>query len=159
MQVIKNEQPVEGSWTHLGDEEPVKTSPCTVSLGRWLKEREELLRSPSPVGVRLSSADAPETLATDLQAIALIVLDMHPFADGRSFTQARIIRGQLGYSGELRVRGDFLRDQMFFLSRVGVDAFEFPDDVDIQDRLKAFQEFTVTYQAAADARQPVCSLR
>lgn len=159
MKVIKNGQPEEKSWTHLADEEPSQTGPCTVSLARWLQEKEELLKSPNAVGVRLSAADAPESLATDLDAISLIVLDMHPFTDGRPFTQARILRDKLGYPGEIRARGDFLRDQMFFLSRVGVDAFELPENVDLQDRLKAFEEFTVTYQAAADARRPVYTLR
>ena len=158
MKVIKNGQPVDKSWTHLTDDDPSQTGPCTVSLARWLLEKEQLLKSSSAVGVRLSAADAPESLATDLDAISLIVLDMHPFTDGRPFTQARILR-DFGYQGEIRARGDFLRDQMFFLSRVGVDAFEFPEDVDLQDRLKAFEEFTVTYQAAADARRPVHTLR
>lgn len=158
MKVIKNGQPVEKSWTHLTDEEPSQAEPCTVSLARWLLEKEQLLKSSSAVGVRLSAADAPESLATDLDSISLIVLDIHPFTDGRPFTQARILR-DIGYQGEIRARGDFLRDQMFFLSRVGVDAFEFPEDVDLQDRLKAFEEFTVTYQAAADSRRPVHTLR
>ena len=158
MKVIKNGQPVDKSWTHLTDDDPSQTGPCTVSLARWLQEKEDLLKSSSGVGVRLSAADSPESLATDLDAISLIILDMHPFTDGRPFTQARILR-DFGYQGEIRARGDFLRDQMFFLSRVGVDAFEFPEDVDLQDRLKAFEEFTVTYQAAADARRPVHTLR
>jgi uncharacterized protein (DUF934 family) len=44
---------------------------------------------------------------------------------------------------------------MFFLSRVGVDAFEFPEGTDLQDRLKAFDEFSVTYQAASDTPEPL----
>jgi len=159
MKVIKHGQSAESGWTHLAEEEPCRPGPCTVSLARWLKEKAELLHTATSVGVRLSAADAPETLANDLNEISLIVLDMGQFTDGRSFTQARIISERLGFTGELRVRGNFLRDQMFFLNRVGVDAFEFPEAIDLQDRLKAFQEFTVTYQAAADSRQPVYTMR
>jgi uncharacterized protein (DUF934 family) len=48
-----------------------------------------------------------------------------------------------------------VRDQIFFLGRVGVNAFEFPEGTDLADRLKAFKEFTVTYQAAVDTREPL----
>ena len=80
---------------------------------------------------------------------------MATFTDGRAFSQARLLRDRHGYAGELRARGDFLRDQMFFLRRVGVDAFEFPEGTNLQDRLKAFEEFSVTYQAAVDNPEPL----
>ena len=73
---------------------------------------------------------------------------MHPFTDGRSFTQARDLRLRLGYSGEIRARGDFLKDQIYFLHRLGVNAFELDNDLSIEDGRCALTEFTVTYQTA-----------
>jgi uncharacterized protein (DUF934 family) len=155
MTVIKNGQPAASAWQHLADDEQPGGGPFTVNLTRWLESGKNLAELGQPVGVRLAAADDPEALAGDLAALSLIVLDMAAFTDGRPFSQARLLRDRYGYAGELRARGDFLRDQMFFLSRVGVDAFEFPEGTDLQDRLKAFAEFSVTYQAASDTPEPL----
>jgi uncharacterized protein (DUF934 family) len=155
MKVIKNGQPAANTWQHLEDGDQPGDAPFTVTLGRWLESGKSLSALGQPFGVRLAAADDPEALAGDLPALSLIVLDMAVFTDGRPFSQARLLRERYGYTGELRARGDFLRDQMFFLSRVGVDAFEFPEGTDLQDRLKAFDEFSVTYQAASDTPEPL----
>lgn len=156
MSVIKNGLPVSDPWVHLDNEViPDGRNPFTVTLARWLGHKAELVTHGQPVGVRLAAADAPEALASDLDTLPLIVLDMHLFTDGRAFSQARLLRDRLDFTGEIRARGDFLRDQMYFLQRVGVDAFEFPEGSDLDDRLKAFSEFTVTYQAAADTAEPL----
>ncbi|RQW81962.1 MAG: DUF934 domain-containing protein [Methylococcus sp.] len=155
MTVIKIGQPAASAWQHLADDEQPGGGPFTVSLTRWLESGKTLSASGLHVGVRLAAADDPEALANDLATLSLIVLDMAAFTDGRPFSQARLLRDRYGYTGELRARGDFLRDQMFFLSRVGVDVFEFPEGTDLQDRLKAFDEFSVTYQAASDTPEPL----
>ncbi|MDD1649357.1 MAG: DUF934 domain-containing protein [Methylococcaceae bacterium] len=155
MTVIKDAQGIDNFWTHIDDDALLPSGAITVSLKRWMRERDDLLRRDEAVGVRLAPSDAPETLGEDLPALPLIVLDMAPFTDGRSFTQARILRERLGFAGELRALGDFLRDQIFFLGRVGVNAFEFPEGTDLADRLKAFKEFSVTYQAAVDTQEPL----
>lgn len=155
MTVIKNGQPAASVWQHLEDDEQPGATPFTVSLTRWLESGKNLAELRQPVGVRLAAADDPAALAGDTASLSLIVLDMATFTDGRAFSQARLLRDRHGYAGELRARGDFLRDQMFFLRRVGVDAFEFPEGTDLQDRLKAFEEFSVTYQAAVDNPEPL----
>lgn len=156
MTVIKNGEISRNLWVHIGDEDThAAEGSFTVSLARWQAEKASLAQCGNPVGVRLIATDEPEALADDLARLPLIVLDMNPFTDGRTFSQARLLRERMGYSGEIRVCGDFLRDQMFFLQRVGVDAFEFPEGIDLADRLKAFQEFSVTYQSAADNPVPL----
>lgn len=155
MTVIKNGQPSDNAWLHLDDEEEPGASPYTVSLERWQRDKGELVRHGLAVGVRLNPSDSPDLLADDLATLPIVVLDMGPFTDGRSFSQARILRERLGFAGEIRARGDFLRDQMFFLNRVGVNAFEFPSGADLNEQMKAFQEFSVTYQAATDTKEPL----
>ena len=155
MTVIKDGAIAANGWTHVADGEALPAGAITVSLQRWQAEKAQLLPRRQTAGVRLMAADDPETLKDDLPHLGLIVLDMAAFSDGRVFSQARLLRERFGYTGELRARGDFLRDQMFFLARVGVNAFEFPGNTDLEDRLKAFQEFSVTYQAAADNREPL----
>ena len=153
MAIIKNGSITQNTWRHLGNDEPATGSNITVSLDRWLSEHGQLVSG--PLGVRLASDSDLNKIASELDQIPLIVLEMAAFTDGRVFSQARLLKERMGFKGELRVIGDYLRDQMFYLSRVGVDAFEFPEGTDLEDRLTAFREFTVTYQGAVDEPRPL----
>lgn len=154
MTLIKNGVITTNDWQHLPDDAPLPASgKVTVTLHRWLSD-QSLLRD-TVEGIRLAPEDDLGLLKDALPTLKLVVLDMTAFTDGRSFSQARLLRDRLGFAGEIRVRGDFLRDQMFYLSRSGVTAFEFPEDTHLEDRLLAFKEFTVTYQAASDTPDPL----
>ena len=59
---------------------------------------------------------------------------------------AHLLRERYGYEGEIRAIGTFLRDQLYYLQRSGFNSFELPAGQDLQDALKAFDEFTVTAQ-------------
>lgn len=155
MAIIKDGGIVGDDWRHVEDGAALPEGKATVSLKRWQAEKADLAGRAAPLGIRMGPADAPEDLAGDLDRFALIVFDVAQFTDGRVFSQARLLRERYGYKGELRARGLFLRDQIFFLARVGVNAFEFPEGTDLEDMLHAFGEFTVTYQAAADIREPL----
>lgn len=155
MALIKDGGIIGDDWRHAADDEVLPEGKATVSLKRWLAERDILLEHGAPLGLRLGAADPVETVAPDLGCFEVVVLDMAHFTDGRAFSQARLLRERYGYAGELRARGDFLRDQMFFLARVGVNAFEFPEGTDLEDKLRAFGEFSVTYQAASDDPRPL----
>ena len=74
------------------------------------------------------------------------------FTDGRAYSQARLLRGRLGFTGELRASGDVLRDQLLFMQRCGFDAFAVGERAVAEDWLKAFREFDVFYQPAEDHR-------
>jgi uncharacterized protein (DUF934 family) len=96
-----------------------------------------------------------EELARDLEGVALVRVVLPKFTDGRAYTLARLLRSRLAFAGELRVTGDVLRDQLFYLARCGFDAFELPEGADVSDALRAFADFTVTYQPAADHDEPI----
>ena len=150
MTMIKDGVIAANDWQHITDDETLPvTGKITVTIQRWLAEQG------SAKGVRLEAADNAELLRDKLANLELIVLDMAVFTDGRPFSQARLLRDRLGYTGEIRARGDFLRDQMYYLSRVGVNSFEFPENTDLKDRLQAFEEFTVNYQASSDMAEPL----
>ena len=150
MHIIKDGRIVEDRWRHLTDEETTpERTPFTVSLGRWNSQRDAL-RQPGLVGgVRLGAADRPEGLGSDLSNLPLIVLQFDSLRDGRSFSYARILRERLDYTGEIRARGEFIRDQVFYLSRLGVDSFEFADDAAAKRALPALMDFSAVYQPAA----------
>ena len=149
MHIIKDGRIVEDRWHHLTDDEVPGSTPFTVSFARWTSQRNELLPNRNVVGVRLGAADKPEDLVADLSELPLIVLQFDSLRDGRSFSHARILRERLGYAGEIRARGEFIRDQVFYLSRLGVDSFEFADDAAATRALPALMDFSAVYQPAA----------
>lgn len=143
MQIIKNKQLIENHWTYLDDDAPVVAGNICVSLPRWQAEKEQLSKHAGNLGVRLSSTDDIANLGTDLGLFALIELNFADFTDGRSFTQAYLLRNRYGFQGEIRAIGKYLADQAFYLSRVGVNAFN-PEN--LQQTHATLDDFTVFYQ-------------
>jgi uncharacterized protein (DUF934 family) len=89
------------------------------------------------------------SISADLSSFKLIELDFPVFADGRSFSQARLLRSRYGYQAEIRAVGRYMTDQIFYLQRVGVDAFELDNPKDIEHALVASNDFSVRYQASS----------
>ena len=155
MHIIKDGALVADETRHLADDEAPAAGAFTVSLARWQQDKESLKATGGSLGVRLNGADSLEGLAADLPHLALVVVEFPSLADGRGFSLARLLRDRYGYAGEIRARGDFIRDQIYFLGRVGVNAFEPAHGTDLQALLPALTEFSVNYQAAADHKQPL----
>jgi uncharacterized protein (DUF934 family) len=153
--VIKHRQIVEDRWQHLADDADLPAGPVIVSLARWQRERKMLLERSDPVGVRLPNTADVADLAEDLPVLEVVALEFPKFADGRAYSQARLLRERHGYRGEIRAVGDVLRDQLFFMARSGFDAFEVRADRSLEDALAAFDEFTESYQPAVDQSQPL----
>lgn len=147
MEIIRNQKIVTDAWQHLADDAAVPAEgDVTVSLARWTSEREALAARTGQTGVRLRPADEPDALVGDLEALPLIAIEFPKFTDGRGYTTARLLRERHGYQGELRAIGHVLRDQLFYMHRVGFDAFELAPGKSLTDALEAFSEFSVTYQ-------------
>jgi uncharacterized protein (DUF934 family) len=146
MQIIKDKQIVEDSWSYLADDDELKAGNISVSLARWKQDKQQLLAQDGKLGVRIEPADAVDDIAPDLKDIQLIELDFPDFADGRLFSHAWLLRGRYNYQGEIRATGHFMPDQVFYLARVGVNAF-YPKKVeDLPLVLSHLHEFTVNYQ-------------
>jgi uncharacterized protein (DUF934 family) len=158
MPLIKGGRFVADPWRHLADDEPVpEGARVTISHARWLKERDALAALPAQLGLRLPNDVAVAKLAGDLDRFALIVLTFPRFTDGRAYSQARLLRGRMGFTGELRADGDVLRDQLLFMRRCGFDAFAVAERALFEDWLHAFREIDVFYQPAED--RPASLLR
>ncbi len=125
-----------------------------VPLSMWLSRRDELI-SRGEVGVWLSDTDEPELVAQDLHLFKVVAVDFPKFAVGRGYSTAALLRTRYGYQGELRAIGDVLRDQMFYLARVGFDAFSVRPDRSISDALQALNDYSVTYQGSVAQTQPL----
>ena len=155
MQVIKNRSIVDDSWQLLEMDDTLVTGDIIVPLARWLAEQEALQAHNGQVGVLISGGDNLEPLKKQLGQIPLIALSFERFADGRSYSYARLLRERFHFKGELRAVGDVLRDQLNYMKRCGFDSFVMREDQDIQDALRAFDEFSEHYQTAADQAQPI----
>jgi uncharacterized protein (DUF934 family) len=160
--VIRNGRVVGDTWQVLvlteGEKpESVKLpeGALAVTLAVWKARREELLARSTPLGVRLDTSDDPAEIAADLQRIALVAVHFPKFADGRGYSTARLLRERFGYRGELRAIGDVGRDQLFYLARVGFDAFLIPEGRDVQEVLEAFADLPETYQGSTDQLLPL----
>ncbi|MEX0644485.1 MAG: DUF934 domain-containing protein [Parvularculaceae bacterium] len=99
-----------------------------------------------------NDADVTEVVDS-LYKFSAIVLDFPTFRDGRAYSQARLLRERCGYRGEIRARGEVLRDQAYFMARAGFDAFEI-DAASAAAFSAALGEFSVVYQPAADSAEP-----
>ena len=157
--LVKNGQACGDPFVAVADGATLPPAPVIVSLERFAAEKTALLGRGLPLGVRLETGDSPESLGGDVQKLALIVLHVPHFKDGRAYSWARLLRTRLNYSGELRVSGHVLKDQLAFYARVGVDAFELPDAFPLADIDAALHEISDVYQPSVDGRTTILELR
>ena len=153
--IIRDREIVADDWITVGDDEPIPNGDVIVSWERWLADGEAILARPGRIGVRINGEHDARDLTRDLQQFALVVIEFPTYADGRGYSHARILRDQLGFSGELRASGNVLRDQIFYLARVGFNAFESDGGKSLESVLEGLNDFSVTYQAAADEPRPL----
>ncbi|MGB1222224.1 MAG: DUF934 domain-containing protein [Alcanivoracaceae bacterium] len=125
-----------------------------VPLAVW-QAQKEALKARGDIGVCLDPGEEPEALADDVSALPLVAINFPAFKDGRGYSYARELRTRFGFTGELRAVGDVLRDQLFYLWRVGFNAFEVRDDRDIQEALSGLKDYTVTYQGDVHDPRPI----
>jgi uncharacterized protein (DUF934 family) len=157
MRIIDKElQVVEDDWQVIADDDDLPAEgDIIVSVARWQKERDALIARKGRLGLKINGDTPVEAIAADLDRFELVALEFPKFADGRCFSHARLLRERNAYSGELRAVGDVVRDTIDFMRRCGIDTFALRPDKNAEDALKAFTEFSLRYQAAADGAVPV----
>lgn len=99
-----------------------------------------------------------EDLGCDVSGFNTIILEFPAFKDGRAYSQSRLLRDRIGYTGEIRARGDVLRDQLHYMVRCGVSEFEFAGPTaDGADA--ALRELSFVYQTSSDGAAPAWKRR
>jgi uncharacterized protein (DUF934 family) len=160
MPVVKDGRIVEDRWVHIADGEDIPMDAAIiVGADRWLADRASLVHRNAETGIRLRNDQSPEDLGEDLYRFGVVALEFPAFKDGRAYTQARLLRERYRFDGEVRAYGDVLRDQLLFMQRCGIDAFEIRKPEDAEAFAAAVGEISVFYQPAADTRHPVSALR
>lgn len=159
--IIKDKAIINDDWQvfKLADGESAETTvvpagKTLVPLSVWLAQKSTLA-SRADIGVWLASDERAESLKEDVATLPLIAIDFPTFADGRGYSIAYQLRTRLGFEGELRAIGDVLRDQLFYMARVGFNAFATREDRSIEDALKGLTDFSETYQFAWDQKTPL----
>jgi uncharacterized protein (DUF934 family) len=148
--ILRRRELVADEWAYLGEASAaqaliVPLSALRAEAARWRDWSGRL-------GVILAPADAPEELAAELPRLALIALEFPNPGDGRGYSQARLLRGRLGFRGELRAVGAGVKqDQVFLLVRCGFDALELAPGEDPQAARRAWRRYTVGYQPGSPA--------
>ena len=126
-----------------------------LSLTQWLalnpSERDQR-SSQGPIGLILMPTDDPLQLHGALAGVAMIGVEFAKFNDGRGYSIATLVRGRLGYSGEVRAVGDVLADQIFAMARCGFNEFALRGDQDGELAKRALKSFPAVYQWGADGR-------
>ncbi|NMM26844.1 MAG: DUF934 domain-containing protein [Glaciimonas sp.] len=160
-QIIKNKAIVSDDWIILRLTEDQSAETVSVTDGRvivplqvWQAQKNTLQNRPE-LGVWFASDERPEALQGEVDRFSVIAVDFPKFTDGRGYSIAYNLRARLGYRGELRAIGDVLRDQLFYMQRVGFDAFAPRADRSIEDALKGLFDFSETYQTSWDEKSPL----
>lgn len=159
--IIKNKAIVEDDWVVLRLTEEEQPETATVAAGKvivplkvWFAQRDKL-QDRADLGVWIASDERPEDLKDDIGKFSVIAVDFPKFADGRGYSIAYNLRARLGYTEELRAIGDVLRDQLFYMQRVGFDAFAPRADRSIEDALKGLSDYSEVYQISMDQKSPL----
>lgn len=146
---------VEDAYVLVADDQDLPAGDLILSLARFQADGEGLLSDGRRVGVKLQADQEIEALAYDLPRLSVVALDFPKFGDGRSYSNARLLRERYGFKGQVRAVGDVLREQAGFLLRVGFDAFEPADGASSNEWQAATQRYRHVLQRAADGRAPV----
>ena len=141
------------SWRRLDDAEPLPsigeeasadTAPLALSLPRFLGHAAA--GGEGVAGVWLAPNDDVLTLAPWLGRLQLVAVGFPAYTDGRGYSQARRLRRRLGFTGEIRAYGDVRLDQVLFMMRSGIDAFELETSPEPSLLHRAVSRYRTSYQ-------------
>ena len=148
--ILRRGEIIADDWEYLGEEPPGGSESIIVPFAE-LRDNAAAWRAwRGRLGVRIGPADRVEQLVEDLPHLALIALEFPGPGEGRGYTQARLLRDRYGFKGELRAVGAVKQDQVFFMSRCGIDTFELAAGEDVEMAQRALQRFSVVYQPARE---------
>lgn len=144
--ILRRREIVADDWAYPGEAAPAGT-PLIIPLAAL---RTGPQAGQLPLGVLLAPADAVEELAPVVAHLALVAVEFPDGGDGRGYSQARLLRTRLGFTGELRAVGAGVRqDQVFLMARCGFDSLQLAPGVDPRAAQRALTRYTVAYQPGA----------
>lgn len=159
--LIKDGVIAENTWAFIAKAEgeaaavAVPAGQVLIPLAVWLAQKAQL-QNRTDIGVWIDSDEAAELIGEDANRFAVIGINFPGFMDGRPFSTARLLRERYGFKGELRATGNFIRDQLCYLRRCGVNAFAFSNpEANLDEAVKSLNDLQEYYQAAVDQPLPL----
>jgi uncharacterized protein (DUF934 family) len=159
MPLVKAGRIVADEFVRLSDDTPLPAAGAVLVPHTRLLADPDLARRSAPTGVIWPNDRKVADLAPHVGRLALVALVFPTFKDGRAYSQARILREQYGFDGELRATGHVLRDQFVFMLRAGFTAFEVTKQADAAAFVETTRRYSVFYQPTGDGRPTVREAR
>ena len=104
----------------------------------------------TPLGKVLGPAVGKQNIGRAVEIIIETYIELRAqgesFADGRAFSQARLLRERFSFQGDIHAQGEVLRDQLSFMQRCGVSQFRLAEREDTELALSAFADISKNYQ-------------
>lgn len=144
-------------WVRVEDTEQLTQLGDNKAILPWelfAQQQDELLTVDAELAVAIPNSLDVAELEPLLDRLAVIAVDFPSFADGRAFSQARLLR-RAGYKGQIRAGGDVTWDRLRFMHRCGIDAMDIAEDRFSPEMVAAFSEISVNNQGAEDDPRPI----
>jgi uncharacterized protein (DUF934 family) len=148
--LLRDGRIVEDDWSYVGEVDDDAAPALILTFAQWQGERDKWDTRGRRLGVVLKPADKVELLAPDISRFELIGAEFSGPSEGRGYSQARTLREQWKFGGELRAAGYVRRDQLFFMARCGFNSFQLAD-ADMEAARAALSVFSWAYQQSNDA--------
>ena len=96
-----------------------------IRLSDWLDHRED--QDGGVLNLVLNNTDDVSLLQGDLTSVYCISIDFPLLADGRGYSQARLLRSRFKFEGDIRAIGVVQLDQLYLMLRSGFSSFQLSD--------------------------------
>jgi uncharacterized protein (DUF934 family) len=147
--ILRRRELVEDEWVTLGETLPGDAEAVIVPFAKFRESREQWLARSGRLGVLLAPADRVEDLAADLPKISLVALQFTGPGEGRGYSAAKLLRQRYQFAGEIRAVGHVKQDQLYLMSRVGIDSFVLAPTEKPEEALETLARFKVAYTPGA----------
>jgi uncharacterized protein (DUF934 family) len=145
--------PAQDLWQPPCDDGPRAQGHLLLTHEQWTARRSEFERT-QPLGVIVPNTVDVELLRDDLPRWSLVALQFPKWTDGRAYSQARLLRARLRFTGEVRATGEVLVDMLPLLHRSGFDAVLMRADQNLDTARRALQFFAGHYQGDVHEARP-----
>jgi len=146
--VINKHQIIDDEWSDITNEDLNfdEAQKVIVSLDQLKKNFEQLRIRFKLLAVMLQVTDSVEDVLPFLDDVQMVVFEFKVFADGRAFSQSKLLRDRHCYQGHIRAVGDVIRDQLSFMQRCGFSQFQLAKTEDINQAIHGFSDISKSYQ-------------
>jgi uncharacterized protein (DUF934 family) len=129
-----------------------------IPLSVWQTQKNQLQSrlANNEIAIWLDSDETADMIEENVNSFPIIGVNFPIFMDGRAFSTARLLRERYGFKGELRATGNFIRDQLCYLRRCGVNCFAFANpEINLEEAINSLNDFQEYYQASVDQPLPL----